>query len=591
MTVHITKQHLRRQILKGRAQVDSISKKAGRNIDRNLVNRLERLLQIKLFLISWIMLIVLLSGAVLSQTYGLGNYYLKFSSVPGGIYSEGILGDFTTANPIYAANPVDDTLAKLVFGSLFTYNANNQLVGDLASNWTVDSTGRVYTVTLKPHLTWQDGKPLTASDVVFTYKTIQNPDAQSDLNSSWQDVSVSEVNPLTVKFTLGNPLSSFPYSLTTGIIPQHILGNVPPSELRSNSFNTDTIGSGPFIWKSLEVAGDTPLTREEQIVLTPNPRYVGGEPKISEFIIRAFHNKTNLINVFKSGNLSAVSGLNSIPSGMDSSALYSYSMPLTAAEMVFFKTSAGVLADQYVRQALVQGADVNKIINGLGYPVIPVREPLLFGQLGYNPAYVQLGYNKAAAARELTQDGWIMGKNGIRYKNGLPLSFGLYAPDTKDSRYITTQLSNEWKSLGVNTQVLLQSALDLQDTVSLHNYDALLYGISIGVDPDVFVYWDSTQANPSSPTRLNFSEFKSATADEALEGARTRSNPALRAVKYQPFLKVWQQQAPALGLYQPRFLYISRDKIYGLNEHKINTLTDIYNNVQNWEIDTAWVKG
>ncbi len=573
--------------MRRKIQVGSISEKAGRNIDRNVVNRLDRLLNVRRFLLSWILLVVMLSGVVMAQTYELGNFYQKSSGVPGGIYSEGILGDFTTANPIYAAGPVDDTLSKLVFSSLLTYNSNNQLVGDLASGWSVNSTGKIYTVTLRPNLTWQDGKPLTAADVVFTYKTIQDPDSQSDLNSSWQDVVVKEVNPTTVTFTLSNPLDSFPYSLTNGIIPQHILGNVAPSELRSSKFNTQPIGSGPFDWKSLEVAGDTPSTREEQIILTPFAGYHEGKAKLSEFIVRAFHDQNNLINHYLNGSLTAISGLNYIPSSLNRSNLYTYSFPLTAAEMVFFKTDAGVLADQNVRRALVEGADVNSIINGLGYAVIPVREPLLIGQLGYDPTYSQSGYNPTAAEAQLIQDGWVMGKNGVRYKNGVPLEFNLYAADTRDSRYVTTQLSQEWKTLGVNVQVIVQSDADLQDTVSLHNYDALLYGISIGVDPDVFVYWDSSQANPQSPNRLNFSEYKSSTADMALEGGRTRSDPALRAVKYQPFLQAWQQDAPALGLYQPRYLYVSRVNIYGLSEHKINTLTDIYNNVQNWEMLTG----
>ena len=82
--------------------------------------------------------------------------------------------------------------------------------------------------------------------------------------------------------------------------------------------------------------------------------------------------------------------------------------------MVFFKTSTGVLADKAVRQALVQAADVNSIILGLGYPVIPVREPLLISQLGYNPSYQQRGNNAAAAIQLLQQDGWLPGANGIR---------------------------------------------------------------------------------------------------------------------------------------------------------------------------------
>jgi ABC-type transport system substrate-binding protein len=83
---------------------------------------------------------------------------------------------------------------------------------------------------------------------------------------------------------------------------------------------------------------------------------------------------------------------------------------------------------------------------------------------------------------------------------------------------------------------------------------------------------------------LNFSEYSNSTADESLEEGRTRLDPALRAIKYESFLQEWQKDAPALGLYQPRYLYITRGQVYGLNEHTINDPTDRFDNVQNWEI-------
>jgi peptide/nickel transport system substrate-binding protein len=116
------------------------------------------------------------------------------------------------------------------------------------------------------------------------------------------------------------------------------------------------------------------------------------------------------------------------------------------------------------------------------------------------------------------------------------------------------------------------------------SYDALLYGITIGKDPDVYVYWDSRNADVRSQTRLNFSDYKSAAADAALQAGRTRSDANLRAIKYQPFLQAWRDDAPAVGLYQPRFLYISHTKVYGLDEHAINTETERLSNVQNWMI-------
>ncbi len=86
-----------------------------------------------------------------------------------------------------------------------------------------------------------------------------------------------------------------------------------------------------------------------------------------------------------------------------------------------------------------------------------------------------------------------------------------------------------------------------KDTSS-RSYDALLYGISIGVDPDVFVYWHTSQNDPRS-NRLNFSEYSSKAADEGLESGRTRTDAGLRTIKYRPFLQAWQRDLPALGLY------------------------------------------
>ncbi|HVX56773.1 MAG TPA: hypothetical protein VHA37_03505, partial [Candidatus Saccharimonadales bacterium] len=99
----------------------------------------------------------------------------------------------------------------------------------------------------------------------------------------------------------------------------------------------------------------------------------------------------------------------------------------------------------------------------------------------------------------------------------------------------------------------------------------------------------SSQADVRSANRLNLSEYKNATADEALEAGRTRLDPALRTIKYRPFLQAWQQDAPAVGLYQPRLLYLTNGTVAGLSDAPINTPPDRFINVQNWEIRQARV--
>jgi peptide/nickel transport system substrate-binding protein len=483
-------------------------------------------------------------------------------------------------------------LGLWVAAGLLKYNDQNQLVGDLASSYTVDASGKHYVVHLRPHLTWQDGKPLTAKDVAFTYHLIQNPDAQSPLLSAWQNIAITTPDNSTIAFDLPNAFSAFPYNLTTGIVPQHVLGSVPAAQLRANSFNTtNPVGAGPFAWQALQANTNTDPSRALSLIaLKPFAGYAGGTPRLSGFVLHAFGSEDQMIGAFQKRDINAMAGLNSVPSAVAKASDVSIdSFPSTAALMTFFKTSGGVLADAQVRQALVQGADTTSILKQLGYPTKSVKEPLLSSQLGYDPKYEQAPFNEAAARNILDKDGWVAGASGMRSKNGQLLAFHLYAEDTPENRSTVSRLTKDWQRLGVTATPVMQNLTDFQTTLEFHTYDALLYGISLGVDPDVFPYWDSSQADPRASSRLNFSEYKSATADTALEAGRTRLDANLRVIKYRPFLQAWQTDAPALGLYQPRLLYITRGQVYGLNEHTLNTDTDRYNSVATWEIHTAKV--
>lgn len=257
--------------------------------------------------------------------------------------------------------------------------------------------------------------------------------------------------------------------------------------------------------------------------------------------------------------------------------------------MVFFNVSSGLLADQQVRQALVSGANVPAIVAHLGYKTPLVREPLLAGQLAYNPTYAQASYNPSYAAQLLNSDGWVVGKNGLRKKQNSQLAFTLTAADTSENHLVGNLLQKQWRSIGVNLTLQYLSPIDFQNAVTYHQYQALLNGISIGIDPDVFVYWASSQASINVANDLNFSQFENPTADSSLEAGRTRLNPALRVIEYQPFLQAWQQAAPALGLYQPRLLYLTHGSVAGLENGPIVTSADRFNDVQNWEIRQAKV--
>jgi peptide/nickel transport system substrate-binding protein len=579
-----SKTFVRRKFRKRQQRVETFGATAEVAAERYFFRRLDRLTAVRRFVITWLLLIGLLCGTLVGQIRALDGYFQGLRPTAGGVYTEGVLGDFTNANPLYATSPVDQTVSSLIFASLFKYNDNNQLIGDLASSYDVNTTGKIYTVHLKPHLTWQDGVPLTAQDVVFTYDMIQNPDALSVLNQSWQGIKVAAIDDRTVSFTLPSVLGSFPYSMTNGIIPEHLLKNVDPSEMRSIGFNTENpVGAGPFAWQTLEVSGDSPNNRQVRIALTPFKQYNGGEPKLASFVVHAFHDSGQLTTSFKNQELTAAS-FDDVPAGLaQQNGVVTNNFMLSVANMVFFKESNPILADANVRKALLQSVNIQAIINSLGYPTHAVREPLLVGQLAYDPSLTQAGFDPVTAAAQLTADGWTLNPQGIRTKAGQPLHFTLYSQNLPESQMVSNQLIKDWRSIGVDASLNSENSDDLQRTISSRDYDALLYGISIGVDPDVFVYWQSTQSDPRS-NGLNFSGFSSSTADIALESGRTRIDPALRVVKYKPFLQAWQQDTPAIGLYQPRYLYLTHGTVYGLTQHTLNSDTDRFSDVQNWEV-------
>lgn len=584
------KLRFRRQVRKSQRQVEDLSYQAEQTIDRHLLRRFDRLMLVRRFVLAWVGLFVLLIGCSIWQLAHLSAYYQTLQPVPGGIYSEGLQGTFTNANPLFASSPVDSTVSRLVFAGLFKYDEHNNLVGELAKDYVVDAKGTTYTVHLRPNLTWHDGKPLTSADVLFTYQAIQNPDTGSPLNGSWQGISIKASDERTIVFTLPNVLASFPYNMTNGIVPVHILGKVPATDLRSQDFNTlKPIGSGPFSWLAVQVSGSGPTDAQEQIGLVPFEKYVGGKPKLKEFIVRAYANQDQLIKDFKDRQLNAVAGLEKTPEDVKSQAgVEHHNFLLTAGTYVFFKTSEGIFSDVKVRQALVRAADPAAIISSFSYPTRRVKSPLLQGQLGYDKALVQTTGKADEAKALLDQAGWKVGSDGMRTKNDQKLSFTLTAANNIENQKVGAELRKQWNAVGVEVEVDLQEADVFSGSVKNHDYEALLNGITLGVDPDVFVYWDSSQNNALS-ANLNLSEYKSGAADAALEAGRTRLDSGVRILKYKTFLQTWQQDAPALGLYQPRFLYITRDRVYGLKDHALNSEADRFSNVQNWMIRTAKV--
>jgi peptide/nickel transport system substrate-binding protein len=586
-TYHRLRMKARRRVRKQARQVNDITVAADDSLDKHVFKRFERLYNVRRFVTAWTLLVLFIGLGALWQVRGLDSFYLRLAPVSGGIYREGLLGHFTTANPIFSVGSADVAVSKLVFSGLLKLAPGGNIESDLASGFTVDSSGQIYTVNLRQGVMWHDGEEFSSDDVVFTYNAIKNPEVKSPLQSGWKDVEVKATDKHTVIFKLPNPLSSFEYSLTNGLLPAHLLGKTAPADLRSSTFNTVTpIGTGPFRYKSVEVLGDGINERREKITLERNNNYYDKKSSIDGISIRTYRDEESMLKAFDEKEISAMVGLQTVSDDViQDESVTTFSTPLSSQVLVFLNNSSTILSDIKVRQALQRGTDVKALRQSIDYPLIESDSPFLRSHFTYDKAKVQAGFDVEAANKLLDEAGWVRDSDGVRKKDTKALNLRLVSQSLTEYATIVRGLQEQWSNLGVKVDAVLQPEEDVQaGAISNHAYDVFLYGVALGPDPDVFAYWHSTQADPRIKTRLNFSEYKSTISDTALEAGRTRVDKELRKIKYAPFLDAWLADVPAVALYQPRFLYVVRGTLEGYPTGEFNSPADRFYTISDWQI-------
>jgi peptide/nickel transport system substrate-binding protein len=587
-----TRLKARRAFRKQKRQVEAVTANADDNINKHVIRRFGRLVYVRRFVALWTLLVLMLGFGALWQVRGMDKFYLETSPVSGGIYREGIIGTFTNLNPLFATSSVDASVSRLVFSGLLKVSPKGVVEPDLASDYKIEGNGKTYIVNLRNDVVWQDDQKFDADDVVFTYKTIQNADARSPLKSSWSGVEVTKISDYQVKFELPSALSSFIYSLTNGIVPEHVLSDVSVADLRSSNFNTiKPVGTGPYVLKTLEVTGNDAETRQERIALTKSANYFGNDGGPSGVVINSYRDEESMTQDFDQKIIQSMVGLDSVPEEITSQEdVTVISAPLTSSVNVFLNNSSVGLSEAKVRQALVSSVDVDSIRDSLSYDAVPVDSPFLRSHFAYDKSIVQLPYDKAKATTLLDEAGWVLNDKKMRIKDGKELKLRLVSQSLSEYSETAKHLQKAWLDIGVQVEAVLQPEEDIQaGVISRHDYDVLLYGISVGYDPDVFAYWHSTQADVNALARLNFSEYKSATADEALEAGRTRTDEELRKIKYKPFLQSWQADAPAIALYQPRFVMVVRGTFDGFQYGQLGSAVDRFYSISDWKIRNAEV--
>ena len=560
-----------------------------RHASRFILRRIENVRLVMTEIMIWLAAIALLIAGLGIQYSWNSQGSKKDGAKSGGVYVEGVIGNISTLNPLLAASEPEQAVSRLLFSSLYNYDVTGALHTDLAESMTVKDD-KVYTIKLR-NAVWHDGKKLTAEDVVYTINLIKNPQVRSPLRVNWLDISARAIDDSTVEFMLPAVYAGFSHALTFPVIPKHILQSVSPSSMREADFSSNPVGSGPFAVKRVQTSESTSST--DVVRMEPNTKYYGAVSTLSRLELRAYGNESLLVKAVNSGEVSAASGLSLSAADNIKSKQYSTKhWLLNKGVYLLMNNRSQTLQDARVRRALRYATDTSSIRATVGDNVARLDTPILQSQIAQKlPAVPDYSLDKAKAL--LKEAGWTYNQGQWKGKDGRPLTVAVTTSSGRDEyKKIVDALKQQWSKLGVDVQLReidtsSTTTSFVQSVLQPRDYDALLYELELGADPDVFAYWHSSQASASG---YNFANYSNRTVDNDLVGGRSRTNSALRAAKYIQFVNQWLNDAPAIGLYQSVGSYVLNNGASIVEPRgSLNTMNDRYADVTTWSTGKASV--
>ncbi|OGI25175.1 MAG: hypothetical protein A3J76_03165 [Candidatus Moranbacteria bacterium RBG_13_45_13] len=537
-------------------------------------------------------LVLIVIGSLVGTIVGFYYHFTKKVPISGGEYTEGIVGQPLYVNPVLSVgNDADADLSALVFSSLFKYDTDGKIIPDLAESYDLSEDKLTYTVHLKKDIKWHDGESFSADDVLFTIQVIQDPAFKSPLRQGWQGVGVEvdDENENTVRFILQSPYAFFLNNLTVGIFPRHIWEAVAPGNFPLAEYNLRPVGTGPYKFSNFEKDSEGNILSYD---LEANENYYGEKPFITSLKFSFYFDEDSLLEAYNNKQVfgmsyispSRVADIKSKRSGN----IFSINIPRYFA-IFFNQQKSKILANKEMRKALSLATDrkaiINEVLAGEGKEIY---SPIPPGTFGASDDVKKFEFDLEKANKILDDDGWKKGDNGFRKKGDLALEFSLATTDWPDLARTAEILTRQWEAVGAKVNFEALPVADIQQNyIRPREYDALLFGQVLGVDPDPFAFWHSSQTRDPG---LNLALYSNQDVDKVLEKIRQETDEEKRMEYFKKFQQDVTEDVPALFLYSPNYLYAVNKKVEGIGISSMVTPDKRFSNVSGWYVKTKRVR-
>jgi peptide/nickel transport system substrate-binding protein len=482
-------------------------------------------------------------------------------TIPGVLRMAG-RQDPDNLNMLLGTQTVDTDLSMFWAAYLFDYNDRNALEPELATrvptlaNGDISRDGRAITYRLRRGVTWQDGAPFTAGDVIYTWKQMLNPRNAVVSRFGYDAVArIERRDPYTIVVHLKRPFAPFVATFFTManhsdcILPAHLLAKYP--DINHAAYNDLPIGTGPFRIAKYE--------KGSSITFVANRHYWRGRPKLDRIDYRIVPSDNTMLAMIQSHQLdffyrapeTMVESLRNIPGTRVNLS------PFTRFADLGLNAAVSALSDVRVRRALAYATDrralIDKVTHGVTIPGNTDQPPFSWA---YNPHARRYGYDLAAAGRLLDAAGWRLQPGPIRQKDGRPLALTLVSFTGSDTvAAAEAVIQAQWRQAGIDVSIKNYPSGQLYATRSMGGieqsgkFDVIFENWANGSDPDDSILLRCSMAPPAG---WNVYHFCNPALDAAEQTALTSYDPEVRRAAYArvqeiaadavPFIVLWYQR-------------------------------------------------
>ncbi len=513
---------------------------------------------------------------------------LKAQQAPD--YAQGgqltLLSQATAAKitPLISEDAFVFNLWGYVMDSLVTRDPDTlQWQPSLATSWKISDDSLKIDFELRHGVTFSDGSPMNADDVVFTFALMNNPDLEDPIMKVGAERldHVEKLNDYAVRFVFKEPYyKSFETAGGTPILSKAFYSKYSISDL--NRSTGLLVGSGPY-----RMADPTSWRPQpgQPFVIVRNERYWGPAPSFDKIVWNVIEQPSSRITAFRNGEIDFL-GAEGPPTPEQFAKLssdeelakhthhWALNSPAEAWYYLGWNEKDGrdgpptAFADARVRRAMTMLTDRASILDTIihGYGTL-IGSPFPPGTPQCDPSIQLWPYDTAAAEKLLNEAGFHRDGDRMLRPDGKPFTFKLlFNNNSEPRRRIASFLHDAYAKVGIDAQVESAEWSVFQQRMQDRQYEVIIGAWGGALEGDPYEELDSSQIEK---TGENFIQFKNADVDAAIKAARSEMDDAKRAVLWHKLHRLIHDQQPYTYLFMYQELDIGYDRIHGFLPTKV----------------------